>query len=262
MTWLVLFDSKATLAGREGELLEDNLAAEDNLGATDEVLQPLSSSDAVYNALNKDLFAFYLKIEQFTRRIIQIDKWHRPRGSLNDEVEVLQIGKQIDADMDAQWSSRPALLDKAIYPGDLAGVLQEPFANRLYDAVRQYLAIFHAHRVYLHRVAFRRYPRQAKVDQAMQVVLELAKVGAAERILSPAFKWPLFMVGLEADTSDRQWIEGALGRMAAASDLDHTGAARALQVLQVISRRQDAGDQVVDSISVRNELFSGSLGVI
>lgn len=234
-------------------------AADDAVDASD---RASSSFDITFRALNKEPFHFYLHLEQFTRRIIAIDRWHRPRGSLSDELEVLQTGKQIEADLDAHWSSRPALMDQAIYPDNLSSVIREPLAKRLCESIRQYLAHFHAHRVYLHRVAFRRYPREEKVTQAMRDILRLAKVEAANGILPAAFKWPLFMVGLEANPQDRDWIEAALARMAAANDPDHAGAEMTLQVLQVISRRQDAGDSVVDAISVRKEFFEGSIGVI
>lgn len=218
--------------------------------------------DAIYNALNTDPFRFYLKTGQFTHRIVQIDKWHRPRGTLNDELEVLQIGKQIDADLDSHWRARPRLLDKAVYPESLASVVQGPLARRLCGTIRQYLVHFHAHRVYLHRVAFRRYPREEKVDHAMQEILSLARVDSDDGVLPAAFKWPLFLVGLEANVQEREWVESTLSRMAAANDPDHAGAAMTLQVLRVISQRQAAGDNVVDAIAVRNEFFRGSLGII
>jgi hypothetical protein len=261
----VLLDSKATIAGREGELLDDidlTAAADDTIAARSVTDRSLPRGDIIYNSLNKEPFLFYLKIAQFTRRIIKIDRWHRARGSLNDELEVLQIGKQIDSDMDAHWSARPALLDNAIHPEDLTASLHEPLAKRLCETVRQYIVQFHAHRVYLHRVAFRRYPREDKVDQAMQTILRLAKIDANAGSLSVSYKWPLFMVGLEANAEDREQIESTLARMAAANNPDHAGVEMTLQVLRVITRRQEAGDNTVDSISVRNELFKGSLGLI
>lgn len=165
--------------------------------------------------------------------------------------------------MDAHWAARPAVMDEAIIPDQLSTALREPLARRLSETVHQYLVHFHAHRVYLHRVAFRHYPRQEKVSRAMGEILRLAKMDASNGSVLPlAFKWPLFMVGLEAEPGDRAWIEGALSSMASAGDPDHAGAEMTVQVLRVITQRQDAGDRVVDSMMVRDELFRGSLNAI
>lgn len=268
VTWLTLLDVKAIFAGREGAPLDETMGISKPI--EEEISNPLddqgepqaTASDLIYNAINQAPFAFYLKTQQFSRRITLIDKWHRSRGSLNDELEVLQIGKEIDADLEALWSIRPATLDKCIDPANLVDVFQEPLAERFCAVVRQYLANFQAHVVYLHRVAFRAYPRQEKVDKAMNEVLRLASIDAAKGVLPSGLLWPLFMVGLEASLEHRDWIEGQFKRMAAANDLDHGGAARALQILEVITRRQDAGDTVVDSRAVRKELFEGDLDVI
>lgn len=271
MIWLTLLDQKATFAGREGPVLEDfpevtrrNEAEEQHPeeDGLDHSSSAHSTTDLIFRTLNQVPFAFYLKTQQFSRRITLIDKWHRTRGSLDDELEVLQIGKLIEKDLERHWSQRPAVLDQCLEASQLLECFQGPLAKRFASVVRQYRAAYFTHIVYVHRVAFRAYPRQPKVDHAMDEVLNLAKVDAVDGVLPSAWLWPLFMVGLEADLEDRTWIISEFKRMCSVNDVDHPGAARALQILETVTSRQDAGDTEVDSQAVRKELFQGDLDVM
>ena len=264
LNWIQLLDAKATFAGRQGALLErptDIPGSNPEVETANEENEGNSSSAAelMWNAINQPAFVFFMKAQQFGRRIARIDRWHRRRGSLEDEYEVLQIAHKIEADMESLWRDRPAVLDIYDKCEELKGILNPRTARQTVKAFRQYVAGFEAQFIYLYRVAYNAYPRTARVERAMKTILRLAKMEVEEGNEEPlplSLLWPLFMLGVEADPEERGWVMSQMRRMAGDNPLEQPSASRTLRLLEEITRRQDESNQRVDSRAVRRELFA------
>ncbi|KAL1966866.1 hypothetical protein VTN77DRAFT_3831 [Rasamsonia byssochlamydoides] len=291
VSWISLLDVKSLIAGREGDPLEElgdlSTSVEHNNADPPDKQQASPAEKAVnelfadptflvYDAIVGPVFRFFVKAQQVIRRIVRIDLHHRSRGTLTDEFEVLQIAHQVGADLEALWNSRPAVLDVYERPDKLDDTLAPALARQICRIFSQYVANFLTNFIYLHRVAFAIYPRTDRVRGAVDRIIRLASIeldSASENhrgILPDSFLWPLFIAGLEGSVSQRGWIMEQMRRMAshqnghpivltaaAAVDQDqrHPNAAKALLLLEEMTRRQDESKTSADSKCVRRELF-------
>lgn len=249
----------------------------------------------VQTAITAPAFQFFVQTQQVIRRIVSIDLHHRSRGTVSDEFEVLQIAHQVNADLEYLWNTRPRVLDIYDHPEThLFEILRPDVAGQVCCLFRQYVANFLAIFIYLHRVAFVIYPRTDRVHRAVDQIIQLATVeagSASNQTLSASFLWPLFVAGLEGSPEQRVWIQEAMHRMAGVSDIQerenvhdqgqdpdlspnghdesptapedevdfiqrHPNAARALLLLEEMTRRQDTSRTWADSRCVRREMFT------
>ncbi|KAL2849065.1 hypothetical protein BJX68DRAFT_98686 [Aspergillus pseudodeflectus] len=311
-SWVSLLDIKALVAGRDGDPLAEmgmitpkssKDTATTNLPQPNEVEEvhnrdpdPLLTVPTylITSSITLPAFTFFLRAQQLTRRIVVIDLHHRTRGTVSDEFEVLQIAHTVSADLESLWNSRPPILDIYSSTGAEGNKLHELLAPKVAVSIvrtfRTYVANFLALFVYLHRVAFAIYPRTDRVYRAVDQIIWLAKEeanrppGGNNNINNPVevgaggtvpigFVWPLFIAALEGSIEQRNWIMGALHRMAASTPqrelgsgtgmgMETTGAGRhpnvgkALVLLEEMTRRQDTSRTWADSKCVRQELFA------
>ncbi|KAL4887364.1 hypothetical protein BJY04DRAFT_212403 [Aspergillus karnatakaensis] len=283
VSWISFLDIKALIAGRDGDPLPDlpafqHSSTENN--PIDSLDDPLLTSPTylITHSITQPAFTFFLRTQQLTRRIITIDLHHRPRGTVADEFEVLQIAHTISADLETLWNTRPKILDlyssSASEEEALHDSLSPQLARSVVRTFRSYVASFLALFIYLHRVAFAIYPRTDRVYRAVDQIIFLAREECTRSLpytpsrsslsMPMSFLWPLFIAALEGSLEQRAWIMDEMQRMAAvepgSSTLKsgtgrHPNAGKALLLLQEMTRRQDRSRTWADSKIVRRELF-------
>ncbi|QMW33241.1 hypothetical protein G4B84_008672 [Aspergillus flavus NRRL3357] len=267
VSWISLLDVRALIAGRDGDplielgMLDQAGTSEMDQRSEDELLS--KPGYLIHNAIVGPAYSFLFKAQQVIRRIVCLDMHHRRRGTVSDEFEVLQVAHQIGADLEGLWNKRPRVLDVYDKPEELYNTLQPVVADEVSRTFRQYIANFLAIFIYLHRVAFVIYPRTDRVHRAVDQIIQLATVesGSENHRLPISFTWPLFVAGLEGSLEQRGWIIQEMQRMAdLPSDHSpvaqrHPNAKKILQLLEEMTKRQDASRTWADSRLVRRELF-------
>ncbi|PYH87921.1 hypothetical protein BO71DRAFT_424040 [Aspergillus ellipticus CBS 707.79] len=273
VSWVMLLDVKALIAGRDGDpLIElglssrfESLVEEKGLEGEDD---PPTPAYLIREAITGPAFQFFLQTQQVIRRIVCIDLHHRSRGTVSDEFEVLQIAHQVGADLETLWNRRPRVLDVYSTPESLFDTLRPAVAIETCRTFRQYIANFLAIFIYLHRVAFAIYPRTDRVHRAVDRIIQLAtaEVESAQAHLPASFVWPLFVAGLEGSVEQRRWIVAEMQRITGTGPCSdrcrsrggarHPHAGKALVLLEEMTRRQDASRTWADSRCVRRELFT------
>lgn len=124
-TWLKLLDAKVVSAGGDDAHLLTTPDVQDLEGFGDgvplvndqdadpsdsDVVAILETEDTLYNSLNRLAYNFYLQVLTFSGRIAQLDPWHRSRGTVADEFEVMCAADKIVKDLGALWTRRPAIM--------------------------------------------------------------------------------------------------------------------------------------------------------
>lgn len=104
VSWLRLLDGRAVSAGGDGLFLSD-----ETVFMTSDLASPLEHNedggndddnvrDALLDALLNPGFTFFHKVQSFMGRISLIDPWHRTRGTVEDETQVMSIASKINKD--------------------------------------------------------------------------------------------------------------------------------------------------------------------
>lgn len=145
-------------AGGEGLFLN-----EDEINITEDIETPAEAADenmenaetVLEDILTRPAFSFFQKVQSFMGRISRIDPWHRSRGTVEDETEVMIIAQKISKDIKALWQQRPPLMDQAIAQKLTPPLLAPSLANTLTRALMVCYANYHASFVHLHRVAYK-----------------------------------------------------------------------------------------------------------
>ncbi|TLS27658.1 hypothetical protein PpBr36_04813 [Pyricularia pennisetigena] len=298
LSWIRLLDARAVSAGGEGLFLNDkdesllvqaSPATADN--PDDEPTHPGHDiEDVLFEVLYQPGHIFYQKVQSFMGRISKIDPWHRSRGTVEDETDVMNIAAAILKDLRALYDNRPKLMDHAV-----AGQLKAPHvsfevAASITRAFRAYLANFHASKVHLHRVAYKHLPLTADTKEALVQIRLLAQLmvdescsynaptspgqqnidsvgsrtgqertlisdppGQTSESLPVTLLWPLLMLGSEEkDPNEREWIRGQIIKMETVA----SNARATAQVLEEVQRRQDLTGTRQDIRSVMHAVFS------
>jgi hypothetical protein len=167
--WLKLLDAKVVSAGGEGVHLHansetrdleaaresyDSSTANEEANGSNPDDSVLETEEIIFNALNRRAFSFYLQVLNFSGRIARLDKWHRPRGSVPDELEVMLAADKISRDLNALWTRRPAIIDLTDKSDQLRQYLSPGLAAKVEQHLRTYTANFHACFIHLQRVAY------------------------------------------------------------------------------------------------------------
>lgn len=155
-----LLDARAVSAGGEGLFLteEDNPINSD-LRSPDSAIEEVDENfddaeAALEDFIMRPAFAFFQKVQFFMGRISKIDPWHRRRGTVEDETEVMLIAATISRDIKSLWQQRPPLMDHAV-AGRLASLLPVRLAATITRTMRVYHANYYASFIHLHRVAYK-----------------------------------------------------------------------------------------------------------
>lgn len=160
LSWLRLLDARAVSAGGEGLFLSDeDSAINTDLRSPDSAISELDSGlddaeAALEDFVMRPAFCFFQKVELFMGRISKIDPWHRRRGTVEDETEVMLIAANISRDIKSLWQQRPPLMDHAV-AGKLAMLLSPGLAETITRTMRVYHANYYASFIHLHRVAYK-----------------------------------------------------------------------------------------------------------
>jgi hypothetical protein len=270
VSWLRLLDGRAVSAGGDGHFLAENGYDSSSLDYTsphddDHTGEdPDDIQEALLDALSSPGFAFFHKVQSFMGRISQIDPWHRSRGTVEDETQVMSIATKINRDLVKLYQQRPPLIDLAAEGKLCEPYLQPQLAANVTRSLRTYLANYHASFIHLHRVAYKHLPRTQSVVDAIQKIQQIAHTmrephGGLEESLPVNMLWPLLMWGCEEDISEmRTWILREIRRMGNIA----TNAGTTADVLEELQRRQDATGQRMDVRSIMQEVFNSNFAVV
>ncbi|KAF3005882.1 hypothetical protein E8E13_009290 [Curvularia kusanoi] len=105
ISWLRLLDARAVstnggeglfLADTDETLFDASPAANPTSGPE---TQDLEIEEILFDVLYHPGVVFYQKVQSFVGRITRIDPWHRSRGTVQDETEVMALASQISKDL-------------------------------------------------------------------------------------------------------------------------------------------------------------------
>ncbi|KAH7152780.1 fungal-specific transcription factor domain-containing protein [Dactylonectria macrodidyma] len=274
LLWIRLLDGRAVSAGGDGLFLskdDELMLVEASPASFDGEADDISKQDPADGDIEDVLFqvlyqpgvVFYQKVQSFMGRISKIDPWHRSRGTVEDEIEVMNIGAAITADLRTLYDQRPPLMDYAV-----AGKLTEPHVSKhlafvITRAFRTYLSNYYASKIHLHRVAYKNLPLTQEVVDALDQIRKLAQQIVAdldpEDTLPVNMLWPLLMLGVEeSDPAEKQWIKQNILRMEKVA-----GNARiTAQVLEEVQARQDAAKARMDIRAVMHAVFNSCFAIV
>ncbi|KAJ3529361.1 hypothetical protein NM208_g9796 [Fusarium decemcellulare] len=273
LLWIRLLDGRAVSAGGDGLFLtkdDEVLLVEASPASLDGELDDISKHDAtddiedvLFQVLYQPGVVFYQKVQSFMGRISKIDPWHRSRGTVEDETEVMNIGAVIAADLRTLYEQRPPLMDYAV-----AGKLTEPHVSKhlafvITRAFRTYLSNYYASKVHLHRVAYKSLPLTKEASEALDQIRKLTRQIVAdldpEDILPVNMLWPLLMLGVEEqDPNEKVWIKTQILKMEKVA-----GNARiTAQVLEEVQARQEAAKARMDIRAVMHAVFNSCFAIV
>ena len=284
--WLKLLDAKVVSAGGEGIHLSNHSELKDFEGPaegsatsehtpgsgiddqitdrTEDALQIKSNAeDILFNCINHSAYNFYVQTLDFAGRIAHLDRWHRPRGSVADELEVMTAAEQIVKDLDALWARRPEILDFAAQDNEVLGKYLSPrITNNVESHLRTYVANFYACFVHIQRAAYPYLDTTAKTSLAVQRIIALVRLCSRQgdlARLSVSMLWPLMMAGCEVgDVETREWLISVVDGMS-----ERIGnAARTARLIREICRRQSERGQRADARTVMQEIFGTIFAII
>jgi hypothetical protein len=260
ISWLRLLDARAvSTAGGEGLFLADT---DETLFDATPTANPASDPETLDTEIEEILFdvlyhpgiVFYQKVQSFVGRITRIDPWHRSRGTVQDETEVMAIAARVSKDLHALYEQRPALMDHAVAGNLTEKHLAKNLAAALTRSFRTYLANYYASFLHLHRVAYVQYPKTKEVTTAIANIKRLShSMAQTDESLPVNLLWPLLMWGAEEDNlEERRWIVEAIRGLEGIA----TNAKPTADLLEEVQRRQDEGKRRVDVRSVSQEYFA------
>lgn len=268
--WLKLLDAKVVSAGGSGFHLYTNpdnpdleiiRQSDPSTGDGEQAstnVNLLETEDILFNSLNQQAYSFYLQVLNFSGRIARLDKWHRSRGSVEDELEVMLAAEKVVRDLNALWTRRPAIIDLADQ-GELQQYMAPALATKVLHHLRTYLANFQACFIHLQRVAYAHLQAIPQIKPAVARIVSLSRMTLEEGQSLPAsMLWPLMMAACEAEQKDTQhWIIKCIDGMEAKVG----NAARTAKLVRAIVERQKGG-QRADARTVMHDTFEEVFAII
>lgn len=109
---------------------------------------------ALEDFIMRPAYLFFQKVQLFMGRISKIDPWHRKRGTVEDETEVMLIAAAISRDIKSLWQQRSPLMDHAV-AGRLSTLLSLGLEETITRTMRVFHANYYASFIHLHRVAYK-----------------------------------------------------------------------------------------------------------
>ncbi|KAF5007869.1 hypothetical protein FDECE_5784 [Fusarium decemcellulare] len=275
LSWIRLLDARAVSAGGEGLFLSDTseslvepsspgrLSDTDNGEIGPEERLEWDVEDVLFQVLYQPGIIFFQKVQSFMGRISKIDPWHRSRGTVEDEMEVMQIASRILNDLRRLYEDRPALMDHAVQGKLTANHISANLATAITRAFRTYLSNYHASKIHLHRVAYKHLPLSRESTEALahircltRLMIENLQSGA---VLPVSQLWPLLMLGSEEEEpAERAWINEQILKMKNVA----TNAKVTAHVLREVQARQDATKARVDIRSVMHDVYDSCFAIL
>ncbi|KAK0387215.1 hypothetical protein NLU13_5528 [Sarocladium strictum] len=261
ISWFRLLDGRAVSAGGEGLFLkEDGDAYDSSRGHS----PPENDAEAtISEMLSKPSLRLFQKTQSYMGRISQIDQWHRERGTVEDETEVMAIASDIRRDYRRLYQQMHPVLEQAISGSLNPPLLSASLAASVARKCRIAMANYYAIPIHLHRVAYRHLPRSADVQNAINVLRQLTHemrdALADDEALPVNMLWPLLMWGSEEDSAEqRAWIIQAIRQM----ENSVSNAGITADVLEELWRRQDGSGQRGDIRTVMHETFNSCFAIV
>lgn len=216
--------------------------------------------EVIYDNLCQPGISFFQEVQTITGRITRIAHFHRSRGTVKDETEVMAIAAEILKDLSSLYDRRPTLMDHAVSGDIKSDTLAEPLASGIVRSFQTYLANFYVCYIHLHRVAHRHLARSKEVDTAVCKIKEIMHLMVNNNVSIPVnMLWPLFLWGSEEEDQDEcQWILKTIRSLQNVA----TNANMTADVLQETQRRQREAGARVDIRSVCLELFNATFAII
>lgn len=274
-TWLKILDAKIVSAGGDGVHLLTTPDVQDLEGFGDGLSPPsdqdadpsgengaasLETEDILYNSLNRLAYNFYLQVLTFSGRIAQLDPWHRTRGSVADEFDVMIAADKIVKDLGTLWTRRPAIVDLADKGDQIRQHLAPDLAVKIEQNLRTYNANFYACYIHLQRVAYTHLPLTPQAKRAVDKIVRLIRLSVSEgRALSVSMLWPLMMASCEVDDVEtREWlIQRIEGMRSSVGNASRTG-----RLVREIVKKQTQEGKRADARGVMHELFGSVFAII
>lgn len=216
--------------------------------------------DILFDVIYRPGVAFYQKVQSFMGRVSKIDPWHRSRGTVEDETEVMTIAMRISDDLHTCYAQRPALMDHAVAGNLTEKHLAKTLAVATTRSFRTYLANYYACFIHVHRVAYKPFPRTKDVLTAIDKIKWLCHLlGSTDDPLPVNLLWPLLMWGSEEDDLDeRQWILSAIESLEAVA----TNAKATASLLEKVQERQDATNERADIRKISQEIHASHFAIV
>ena len=263
-SWLKLLDAKVVSAGGDGFnlLLMPHLFDQEDPsrpsrkqtpheGEADSSIQEVE--EIIFKTLNSPAYNFYLEVITFSGRIARLDPWHRSRGSVSDEFEVMTAGQTIVKDLEALWKRRPETIDLLDQYDRLRLCLSEVLASKLQEHLWTYCANYYACFVHLQRAAYAHLPATEQVERSVREIIRIVRLAEQRQKELPAsMLWPLMMAGCEVEAVDvREWVIRKIESMSSKIG----NASRTANLVQEITKRQVAAGKRFDGRAVMHEAF-------
>lgn len=233
----------------------------------------------------RDAFTFHRLSQQFLRKIAMLDRHRRPRGSIEDEVEVTASASQIINDLHQLWNSRPVILNSDFE--QLKDSLQLHLAKDISRLLCVIRACFWSNFCYLYRAAW--WDHLAQGDERSAADNTWAELRGSvdqpivisenfvsdiddwdESPLNSAAMWALFTFATEcADSVKVAWCIAKLRQLSLVkSDYGPGGehasihAGKAARLLQEVTDQQRAKNARVDVRYISLDLFGFMFPII
>ncbi|KIV99819.1 uncharacterized protein PV09_08623 [Verruconis gallopava] len=269
--WLKLLDAKVVSAGGKGIHLHTNPDTQDldivresydssviceQSGVTTPILE---TEEILFNSLNRPSYNFYVQVLNFSGRIARLDKWHRSRGSVQDELEVMLAADKVIRDLNALWTRRPAIIDLADQREQLRQYLAPSLATKVEHHLRTYTANYYACFIHLQRVAYAHLKPISQIKTSVAKIVHLSRLTVDEgHALPVSMLWPLMMAACEAEDEETQnWIINCIEGMKSKVG----NAMRTAKLVREIVKRQKSG-QRADARTVMHEAFGAVFAII
>ncbi|KAJ5106206.1 transcriptional regulator family: Fungal Specific TF [Penicillium angulare] len=233
----------------------------------------------------RDVIHFYHLSQQFLRRIAMLDRHRRPRGSVEDEIEVTASANQIINDLHQLWHNRPAIMSCELK--HLQELLQDHHARDIFRLLCVTRASFWSNFCYLYRAAWWNHSIQEdemlaasdtwvalrqSVEQPVTLSTEsVDDVNINDEIpISSVAMWALFTYATECtDPAKVAWSIAKLGQLdsikrnfGSAGEYASIHAGKAARLLQEVTDRQTAKACRIDVRYVSFELFGFMFPII
>lgn len=219
--WLRLLHTKASHLGGRGMLSARVLEALCQGGNSVPSLAFMSAerdaaSTALLDSYYQSLFHFYLELQDISTKASGLNRHHRSRGALEDEVRVDCVAQDIKQQLNFLWQARPPIIDVA--QSDLAELLKA--SANLPDLIHLSILCrvsYHAEIIYLSR-AHGLNRGSKEISTARANIRDMIDCGVEAGVnlgqLHPAFIWPLFLYSVESTMSvDVEWAMEKLDRI-------------------------------------------------
>ncbi|KAK1091035.1 hypothetical protein LTR48_007124, partial [Friedmanniomyces endolithicus] len=218
VAWIRLVDGRASSAGADGSFLAEtdktihspSIAEKPSFDEPSSDPSPGGSivEDVLFDVLYAPGLAFYQRVQSIMARVSNIDPWHRARGTVSDETEVMAVAANITKDLRTLEAQRPTLMDHAVTGALTERHIAVDIATAITRSYRVYWANYQAGHIHLHRVAYKHLPPTIEVIDARATIKRTARLLEQTGEQLPVnFIWPLLMASCEEeDLAERAWM--------------------------------------------------------